>query len=133
MTKESDKIDRIAEHFVNRVFEQHGLTAGNGEPAIHEADPCTACGFPMWRSTSPNKESNSSPSVRVPLYRDRPDTAFCQDCLAIKDRYPEVFAFIVKNANWLAVRVDVEKKLHGDGKLYHYRDAPADDESDFPE
>lgn len=128
----TDKVDRIAEHFVKRVFEEHGLEAGNGEPALHEADPCVACGTPCWSSTRPS-DKGPSPAVRVPGYLDPDGTRLCGECQTMRARYPEVFDFIIRNANWLSVRVDVVNKLRGDGNLYHFHDVPVDDENDFPE
>ncbi len=68
----------------------------------------------------------------MPGYIDPDGTRLCGDCQAVRARYPEVFDFVVRNANWLSVRVDVVNKLRGDGNLYHFHDVPADDEKEFP-
>lgn len=74
---------------------------------------CTACGAPLWRGTDPISGKHSEVVLDEGEDDPREGPPLCQDCQAIRYRYPELYFWINNTAYWRRNRMEVTQEFRG--------------------
>jgi len=72
---------------------------------------CTACGAPIWRGTDPLPPSEKFSKVVLEREGIEREPPLCQNCEAIRYRYPEIYFWVNNTAFWRRNRVDILERL----------------------